>query len=145
MVEFANMAFSIKKGHVELDFSKIELYSNFLNTNLFGACFPTFCFFFCLLGCKSSTCLPRTQTPKPFLFFFLFPSFFFFFNPLIASSLSSYFSFSFSFLHMKPFPVSFFLFFFFFSFLHFPPCTATQVSASLTLSMPQNGLCRWLL
>ena len=144
MVEFANMAFSIKKGHVELDFSKIELYSNFLNTNLFGACFPTFFFFFVYLD-ASLPLASQGLKPQNLSFFFFFFPLFFFFNPLIASSLSSYFSFSFSFLHMKPFPVSFFLFFFFFSFLHFPPCTATQVSASLTLSMPQNGLCRWLL
>ena len=141
MVEFANMAFSIKKGHVELDFSKIELYSNFLNTNLFGACFPTFFFFFCLLGCKSSTCLPRTQTPKPFFFIFLFPSFFFLIHSLLLPyllifpflSLSSTWS-----LFLSPFFLSF-SFSLFFTFLHAQPHRSLPLSLSLCPKMGYAG------
>ena len=143
MVEFANMAFSIKKGHVELDFSKIELYSNFLNTNLFGACFPTFFFFFFLFTWMQVFHLPpKDSNPKTFLFYFSFSLSLFFFNPLIVSSLSSYFSFSFSFLHMKPFPVSFFLFFsfsLFFTFLHAQPHRSLPLSLSLCPKMGYAG------
>ena len=99
-------------------------------------------FFFCLLGCKSSTCLPRTQTPKPFLFFFSFSLFFFF---LIHSlllpyllifpflSLSSTWS-----LFLSPFFFSF-SFSLFFTFLHAQPHKSLPLSLSLCPKMGYAG------
>ena len=101
MVKFADITFSFKtkKSLVDLDFNKIELYTNFLNTNLFGACFPYFLFvFLCYLDAASlPRCLLRTQTPKSFPFFFIF-----------------------SFTHC------FFLVFLFFLFFHFPQHEASS-------------------
>ena len=136
------MAFSIKKGHVELDFSKIELYSNFLNTNLFGACFPTFFFFFLFTCIQVFHLPPKDSNPKTFPFFFSFSLFFFF---LIHSlllpyllifpflSLSSTWS-----LFLSPFFFSF-SFSLFFTFLHAQPHKSLPLSLSLCPKMGYAG------
>ena len=139
MVKFADITFSFKtkKSLVDLDFNKIELYTNFLNTNLFGAYFPYFLFvFLCYLDAASlPRCLLRTQTPKSFPFFF----FFFFIHSLLLPCL-----FIFPFLSLSStrslfllFHVSSFLFFFsfFFTFLHTQPHKSLPLSCSLCPKM----------